>query len=775
MRNTFLDVEGVTIGFDGVDLKSAKRAASCPPSNTFLDVEGVAIGFDGVDLKSAKRAASCPPVMEGAFSYHVGGKTVIDESELGETVCGVGEQYSSHAVEDTIEITTLTNQLPVMDGFKMLWVLLLAVAGLLLLAISLPTFQGIQNHVMEIVVTQSAPLAWSQPIASADGDNNDNATSNRTWVCESPDWRFDAPTTTTTSQSGFMPSSKMPKRPEPWASAQQLCRTISSALSRSVACAVRLLNQLADSVRHCMALCLGLVVALLSLRYMPLKSDAQRTYSRLFCLLLNIFLYTATNNFGTLQAAGRFRSDNQLGPDWNADGAAEWVHVAPPGVQTVVVPHDMPLENTPLAGQAVANFEAFQDAVPGTFDVLTVQQTGLGLAGWADQCPAEYDHTPHVFPRPPRPVRGPCCHLGHTVTPRECDRCPHYCCLEHGEQIGTEWVCGHCVWGTDAATCCAQWQGHVVQLIENPALASVALANYEEFYEFPPGSATFMQVNASAAGREVWGRVLRRRRTAAGREVWGRVLRGRRSLETVTRTRRRRSSGSSDDVVDDTVDPQGIQVADDTVDPRNTQGVIDSSLDLERDLELLLSQEFPIMLVPSSLDRQNGSPTVPAGDAAARLPPWVSSGVPVARLVFDRFCKAKVTGYQPPPCAPGTQFLWGETGGQDLGDVTLEPGSYACVRCQGEDFLRMLLTTPAALGAAGGHPGLASGEPVLFAGEVQLGRGGELVAWTLVSGTYQISDDLMYQSSLPRELYWRFVTEDEVGLHDVTGARVLRG
>jgi hypothetical protein len=87
----------------------------------------------------------------------------------------------------------------------------------------------------------------------------------------------------------------------------------------------------------------------------------------------------------------------------------------------------------------------------------------------------------------------------------------------------------------------------------------------------------------------------------------------------------------------------------------------------------------------------------------------------------------------------------------------------------------MLLTTPAALGAAGGHPGLASGEPVLFAGEVQLGRGGELVAWTLVSGTYQISDDLMYQSSLPRELYWRFVTEDEVGLHDVTGARVLRG
>ena len=35
--------------------------------------------------------------------------------------------------------------------------------------------------------------------------------------------------------------------------------------------------------------------------------------------------------------------------------------------------------------------------------------------------------------------------------------------------------------------------------------------------------------------------------------------------------------------------------------------------------------------------------------------------------------------------------------------------------------------------------------------------GGELVAWTLVSGMYQMSDDLAFQYGLPREIYWRLV------------------
>ena len=78
------------------------------------------------------------------------------------------------------------------------------------------------------------------------------------------------------------------------------------------------------------------------------------------------------------------------------------------------------------------------------------------------------------------------------------------------------------------------------------------------------------------------------------------------------------------------------------------------------------------------------------------------------------------------------------------------------VKCAGEHFFRALFTQPATLGLAGGHAGLAAEQPVLFAGEIQLGPNSELQAWTNVTGTYHFPEDLAQQSGLPADAFWAF-------------------
>ena len=99
-----------------------------------------------------------------------------------------------------------------------------------------------------------------------------------------------------------------------------------------------------------------------------------------------------------------------------------------------------------------------------------------------------------------------------------------------------------------------------------------------------------------------------------------------------------------------------------------------------------------------------------------------------------------------------------------LSDVGLQlrPGAYAILRCEDEDFFRALNTEPARFGEAGGHAGLASQQPVLFAGEVEVSAEGLLERWNNLSGTYQFPDRLVGQASLPLSLFWRFVSKDEL-------------
>ncbi|CAK0861635.1 unnamed protein product, partial [Prorocentrum cordatum] len=106
------------------------------------------------------------------------------------------------------------------------------------------------------------------------------------------------------------------------------------------------------------------------------------------------------------------------------------------------------------------------------------------------------------------------------------------------------------------------------------------------------------------------------------------------------------------------------------------------------------------------------------------------------------------------------QLLWPDF--QDFENVNLRPGTYAVVKCWGEDFLRMVNAEPAALGEACGHAGLAAMMPVAFAGEVEVDGNMHLAAWTNVSGTYQVPSKLAKQSGLPPNLFWKFVDRENL-------------
>ncbi|CAK0878703.1 unnamed protein product, partial [Prorocentrum cordatum] len=95
-------------------------------------------------------------------------------------------------------------------------------------------------------------------------------------------------------------------------------------------------------------------------------------------------------------------------------------------------------------------------------------------------------------------------------------------------------------------------------------------------------------------------------------------------------------------------------------------------------------------------------------------------------------------------------------------DADTQRGTYAADRCTGEDFSRMLDAPPAELGEAGGHAGLASERPMVFAGEVQINHRMELAAWTRVSGMHEIPNASVMQSGPPPDLPWRFLDREAV-------------
>ena len=176
---------------------------------------------------------------------------------------------------------------------------------------------------------------------------------------------------------------------------------------------------------------------------------------------------------------------------------------------------------------------------------------------------------------------------------------------------------------------------------------------------------------------------------------------------------------------------------------------------------------------PSSVPCANGGhPTLirsmlsqnardPTQDHPKGAVPWVFSGVPFVQLQFDARTKSFVaSGFLPLQSPPGTHVQWHcDTRGVSIPNLQLAPGAYAVVRCDGEAFLRAILTEPAAIGEAGGHAGLAAERPVLFAQKVHVGVGMVLRAWTNVSGTYHTPEHLATQSELPLGLFWAFRLE----------------
>ena len=188
-----------------------------------------------------------------------------------------------------------------------------------------------------------------------------------------------------------------------------------------------------------------------------------------------------------------------------------------------------------------------------------------------------------------------------------------------------------------------------------------------------------------------------------------------------------------------------------------------------------------LILFPTLAQRVNGrAPHSHTSVGETVVPLWQNVGAPVVQIRFDAQADGSAIGtcvaYAPEKTSD--VFRWGVAGGTLLGVVKLAVGTYAVVKCFGENFFRGLLTEPAKLGEAAGHAGLACEDPVVFAGEVKLGPAGRLTAWTSVSGTYQIPDSHATQAGLPLSLYCAFVVSDAVCNVPATAlqnARVLRG
>ena len=68
---------------------------------------------------------------------------------------------------------------------------------------------------------------------------------------------------------------------------------------------------------------------------------------------------------------------------------------------------------------------------------------------------------------------------------------------------------------------------------------------------------------------------------------------------------------------------------------------------------------------------------------------------------------------------------------------------------------------PFEVGKACGHPVLAEGKCVLYAGELVIGENEEIIEWNNKSGFYRPSTNLAYQAGLPLDKFW--VYSDNVG------------
>jgi hypothetical protein len=173
------------------------------------------------------------------------------------------------------------------------------------------------------------------------------------------------------------------------------------------------------------------------------------------------------------------------------------------------------------------------------------------------------------------------------------------------------------------------------------------------------------------------------------------------------------------------------------------------------------SNIHPVMeqLIPPYIQRCTGEQTIHTN--LCFHPPQIQNvGSAVLWITASNSGQLTATAFAGP--MDSETFYWSSPGVINIGSVSLEPGAYAIVRCQGESGYRALLTDPAGLGEACGHAGLACQESVLLAGETQVGETGQLVAWTAVSGTYQLPHELVFQSLLPRRLYCRFAEADEL-------------
>lgn len=94
-------------------------------------------------------------------------------------------------------------------------------------------------------------------------------------------------------------------------------------------------------------------------------------------------------------------------------------------------------------------------------------------------------------------------------------------------------------------------------------------------------------------------------------------------------------------------------------------------------------------------------------------------------------------------------------------NVPITSGSHAFVLVPGERRLRVSARA-LPFGTACGHPHLACEGRVLFAGELLIGDGGALLAWSNVSGTYKPPAELAAQVNLPVDLLWVVVTPAEL-------------
>lgn len=97
------------------------------------------------------------------------------------------------------------------------------------------------------------------------------------------------------------------------------------------------------------------------------------------------------------------------------------------------------------------------------------------------------------------------------------------------------------------------------------------------------------------------------------------------------------------------------------------------------------------------------------------------------------------------------------------------PGAYAFVRVYPEDFLRLGFR-PFVMGKACGHPLLAEGKSVLYAGEVEFDENAQIMRWTNKSGQYRPNTDLSHQAGLPLDKFWSYGdTHGDVDLGDDLG------